>query len=256
MQKITKGFLWVAGVSLALSGCAMDTGPGAGSASKAESPTKKEVSSVLLDFDYPINITQEASNGHTIAILTPHIQVSENLQAYIGKFQDALVKQIQDIFQKRGYQVAHFTDAQTLTPEQKHKIWAVLDMRGWMGILEDMKMNTNAPEDNNTDTMVDQSSGSVWFKFFEPETGRIIHNFAVEVGTERAITHTYTYQATNSGGFAGANAVSHNVLDKNHDDAIHRILNKMYAVVMKKLVSELTDANINRYRNAIEKIKK
>ncbi|WP_104749856.1 HpaA family protein [Helicobacter cynogastricus] len=254
MKKTMKGLLLATGVSLAIAACATDTG--ANSANKAKGPADKQMaSSVPLNFDYPIDIAQETSNGHTIGILAPHIQVSENLQSYAQQFQEALVKQIQDIFQKRGYQVVRFTEAQALTPEQKHKIWAVLDMRGWMGILEDIKMNTNAPEESNTDTMVDQSSGSVWFKFFEPETGRVIHNFAVEVGTEKAITHTYTYKATNSGGFAGSGATSHTELDKNRGDAIHKILNKMYIVVMKKLVSELTDTNINRYRKAIEKIK-
>nr|WP_265341732.1 HpaA family protein [Helicobacter heilmannii] len=104
-----------------------------------------------------------------MALLDPHIQVSGNLQPYLDQFQDALAKQIQDIFQRMGYQVVHATNAKALTPEQKHKIWSVLDIGGWVGILEDIKMNTDNPKSTNMDVMVDQSSGSVWFKLYEPE---------------------------------------------------------------------------------------
>ncbi|WP_104691194.1 HpaA family protein [Helicobacter heilmannii] len=247
---------------LLVTGCAMDSGNTSNSnAGNANVPKKhKRVvlnkGDTLLNFNYPIHIAQEPLTHHTVGIFAPHIQVTDNLTPYIDQFQDALVNQIAEIFQKRGYQVVRLTTEQAMTPEQKHKIWSVLDMGGWIGILEDVKMDTNDPEKDNVDVLVDQSSGSVWFKFFEPETGRIIHNFGVEVGTKQAFTHRYTYQTTNSGGFAGPKVVSHTELEKNNDEAIRKILNEMYPLVMKKLVQELTSTNINRYRQAIEQIKK
>ncbi|GMB96425.1 HpaA family protein [Helicobacter sp. NHP22-001] len=244
---------------LLITGCATDSG-NTGSASGATAPKKHKVvlnkGDTILNFNYPINIAQEPLSHHTVGILAPHIQVTDNLTPYIDQFQDALVKQITEIFQKRGYRVVLLSTEKAMTPEQKHKMWSVLDMGGWIGILEDVKMDTNDPEKDNVDVLVDQSSGSVWFKFFEPETGRIIHNFGVEVGTKQAFTHRYTYKTTNSGGFAGPNITSHKELDKNNDDAIRKILNEMYPLVMKKLVNELSDTNINRYRQAIEQIKK
>ncbi|CRF50713.1 putative paralog of HpaA [Helicobacter heilmannii] len=264
MRKVAKGFLW-AGVSVAfvISGCAISEVSQANSSSSSGSNKvkkhvlpKKGEGLTPLDFNYPISAQQEPSNGRTIALLDPHIQVSGNLQPYLDQFQDALVRQIQDIFQRMGYQVVHVTNAKALAPEQKHKIWSVLDIGGWVGILEDIKMNTDNPKSTNMDVMVDQSSGSVWFKLYEPETGRIVHNFGVEVGTEQAITKTYTYQTTNSGGFEGADITSHSGLDKNNDDAIRRITNSMYVIVMKKLVSELTDDKLNQFKDAIEQIKK
>ncbi|BEG58197.1 hypothetical protein NHP21005_18850 [Helicobacter sp. NHP21005] len=244
---------------LLITGCAMDSG-NTGNAGGTAAPKKHKVvvnkGDTILNFNYPVNIVQEPLNHHTVGIFAPHIQVTDNLAPYIDQFQDALINQITEIFQKRGYQVVRLSTEKAMTPEQKHKMWSVLDMGGWIGILEDVKMDTVNPGEDNVDVMVDQSSGSVWFKFFEPETGRIIHNFGVEVGTAQARTHTYTYNPTNSGGFAGPRVVSHTELDKNNDDAIRKILNQMYPMVMKKLVKELTDANINRYRHAIEQMKK
>ncbi|BCZ18289.1 Neuraminyllactose-binding hemagglutinin [Helicobacter sp. NHP19-003] len=244
---------------LLITGCAMDSGNTSG-ANAPEAPKKHRVvankGDTILNFNYPVNIAQEPLNHHTVGILAPHIQVTDNLTPYIDQFQDALINQIAEIFQKRGYQVVRLTTEKAMTPEQKHKMWSVLDMGGWIGILEDVKMNTDNPGKDNVDVFVDQSSGSVWFKFFEPETGRIIHNFGVEVGTKQAFTHRYTYKTTNSGGFSGPNIASQTELDKNNDDAIRKILNEMYPLVMKKLVNELSDANINRYRQAIEQIKK
>ncbi|WP_268877226.1 HpaA family protein [Helicobacter mehlei] len=57
-----------------------------------------------------------------MGILALHVQVSGNLSPYIDRFQDALVEQIQVIFQKRGYQVVYFTNGQVLTPAQKHQM--------------------------------------------------------------------------------------------------------------------------------------
>ncbi|GAA9023901.1 HpaA family protein [Helicobacter pylori] len=206
-----------------------------------------------LDFNYPIHIVQAPQNHHVVGILAPRIQVSDNLKPYIDKFQDALVNQIQTIFEKRGYQVLHFQDEKALNAQDKRKIFSVLDLKGWVGILEDLKMNLKDPNNPNLDTLVDQSSGSVWFNFYEPESNRVVHDFAVEVGTFQAMT--YTYKHSNSGGLNSSNNIIHEGLEKNKEDAIHKILNRMYAVVMKKAVTELTEENIARYRDAIDRMK-
>ncbi|GAA7174168.1 HpaA family protein [Helicobacter pylori] len=206
-----------------------------------------------LDFNYPIHIVQAPQNHHVVGILAPRIQVSDNLKPYIDKFQDALVNQIQTIFEKRGYQVLHFQDEKALNTQDKRKIFSVLDLKGWVGILEDLKMNLKDPNNPNLDTLVDQSSGSVWFNFYEPESNRVVHDFAVEVGTFQAMT--YTYKHSNSGGLNSSNNIIHEGLEKNKEDAIHKILNRMYAVVMKKAVMELTEENIARYRDAIDRMK-
>ncbi len=206
-----------------------------------------------LDFNYPIHIVQAPQNHHIVGILAPHIQVSDNLKPYIDKFQDALANQIQTIFEKRGYQVLRFQDEKALSVQDKRKIFSVLDLKGWVGILEDLKMNLKDPNNPNLDTLVDQSSGSVWFNFYEPESNRVIHDFAVEVGTFQAMT--YTYKHSNSGGFDSSDSIIHENLEKNKEDAIHKILNRMYAVVMKKAVMELTEENIAKYRDAIDRMK-
>ncbi|GAA8929005.1 HpaA family protein [Helicobacter pylori] len=206
-----------------------------------------------LDFNYPIHIAQAPQNHHIVGILAPHIQVSDNLKPYIDKFQDALANQIQTIFEKRGYQVLRFQDEKALSAQDKRKIFSVLDLKGWVGILEDLKMNLKDSNDPNLDTLVDQSSGSVWFNFYEPESNRVVHDFAVEVGTFQAMT--YTYKHSNSGGFNYSNNIIHEGLEKNKEDAIHKILNRMYAVVMKKAVTELTEENIAKYRDAIDRMK-
>ncbi|GAA8865502.1 HpaA family protein [Helicobacter pylori] len=207
-----------------------------------------------LDFNYPIHIAQAPQNHHHIvAILAPHIQVSDNLKPYIDKFQDALANQIQTIFEKRGYQVLRFQDEKALSAQDKRKLFSVLDLKGWVGILEDLKMNLKDPNNPNLDTLVDQSSGSVWFNFYEPESNRVIHDFAVEVGTFQAMT--YTYKHSNSGGFDSSDSIIHEDLEKNKEDATHKILNRMYAVVMKKAVTELTKENIAKYRDAIDRMK-
>ncbi|GHH43955.1 HpaA family protein [Helicobacter pylori] len=208
-----------------------------------------------LDFNYPIHIAQAPQNHHMVGILAPCIQVSDNLKPYIDKFQDALANQIQTIFEKRGYQVLHFQDEKALSAQDKRKIIFVLDLKGWVGILEDLKMNVKDPNDPNLDALVDQSSGSVWFNFYEPESNRVVHDFAVEVGTFQAITYTYTSTNNASGGFNSSNSIIHENLDKNKEDAIHKILNKMYAVVMKGAVTELTEENIAKYRDAIDRMK-
>ncbi|GAA8822764.1 HpaA family protein [Helicobacter pylori] len=208
-----------------------------------------------LDFNYPIHIVQAPQNHHVVGILAPRIQVSDNLKPYIDKFQDALANQIQTIFEKRGYQVLRFQDEKALSAQDKRKIFSVLDLKGWVGILEDLKMNLKDPNNPNLDTLVDQSSGSVWFNFYEPESNRVIHDFAVEVGTFQAMTYTYTYKQSNSGGFNSSDSIVDKDLDKNKEDAIHKILNRMYAVVMKKAVTELTKENIAKYRDAIDRMK-
>ncbi|WP_131129580.1 HpaA family protein [Helicobacter pylori] len=206
-----------------------------------------------LDFNYPIHIVQAPQNHHIVGILAPHIQVSDNLKPYIDKFQDALINQIQTIFEKRGYQVLRFQDEKALSVQDKRKLFSVLDLKGWVGILEDLKMNLKDPNNPNLDTLVDQSSGSVWFNFYEPGSNRVVHDFAVEVGTFQAMT--YTYKHSNSGGFDSSNSIIHEDLEKNKEDAIHKILNRMYAVVMKKAVTELTEENIAKYRDAIDRMK-
>ncbi|GAA8666094.1 hypothetical protein HpBT336_13110 [Helicobacter pylori] len=93
----------------------------------------------------------------------------------------------------------------------------------------------------------------MWFNFYEPESNRVVHDFAVEVGTFQAMT--YTYKQSNSVGFDSSNSIIHEDLEKNKEDAIHKILNRMYAVVMKKAVTELTKENIAKYRDAIDRMK-
>ncbi len=206
-----------------------------------------------FNFNYSLHVAQAPQNYRLIGILAPRIQVSNNLKPYIDKFQDALINQIQTIFEKRGYQTLFFKDESALTLQDKRKLFAVLDVKGWVGVLEDLKMNLKDPNNPNLDTLVDQSSGSVWFSFYEPESNRVIHDFAVEVGTFQAMT--YTYKHSNSGGLNSSNSIIHENLEKNKEDAIHQILNKIYALIMKKAVTELTEKNISQYKEAIDKMK-
>ncbi len=254
------------GLSSVLVGCAMNpsaetkTPNDAKNQKQAQTQTHERMQTssehvTPLDFNYPVHIAQAPQNHHFIGILAPHIQVSDNLKPYIDKFQDALVNQIQTIFEKRGYEVLHFQDEKALSAQDKRKIFSVLDLKGWVGILEDLKMNLKDPSKLDLDTLVDQSSGSVWFNFYEPESNRVVHDFAVEVGTFQAITYTYTSTNSASGGFNSSVNIAHESLDKNREDAIHKILNRMYAVVMKKAVTELTEENIAKYRDAIDKAK-
>ncbi len=254
------------GLSSVLVGCAMNpsaetkTPNDAKNQKQAQTQTHERMQTssehvTPLDFNYPVHIAQAPQNHHFIGILAPRIQVSDNLKPYIDKFQDALVNQIQTIFEKRGYEVLHFQDEKALSAQDKRKIFSVLDLKGWVGILEDLKMNLKDPSKLDLDTLVDQSSGSVWFNFYEPESNRVVHDFAVEVGTFQAITYTYTSTNSASGGFNSSVNIAHESLDKNREDAIHKILNRMYAVVMKKAVTELTEENIAKYRDAIDKAK-
>ncbi|WP_328588055.1 HpaA family protein [Helicobacter mehlei] len=172
---------------------------------------------------------------------------------------------------KKGYNIIHLASAQNLTPKQKSKIYSILKIRGWVGILVDADINTDDPEDTHMKTTVDQSAGAVLFKFFEPKTGRTTHNFAINVGAEHAITYSYFQEATSSDSFAGANSVSRGAtsldsfdeantvggrMDKNHDDAIQTILSKAYGVVMKKIISWVKNADLKQYRKAIDQIRK
>ncbi|RVY13896.1 neuraminyllactose-binding hemagglutinin [Helicobacter pylori] len=258
--RIYSKMLVALGLSSVLIGCAMNPS----TETKTPNDTKNQVQThermktssehvTPLDFNYPIHIVQATQNHHIVGILAPRIQVSDNLKPYIDKFQDALANQIQTIFEKRGYQVLRFQDEKALNAQDKRKIFSVLDLKGWVGILEDLKMNLKDPNNPNLDTLVDQSSGSVWFNFYEPESNRVVHDFAVEVGTFQAMT--YTYKHSNSGGFDSSNSIIHEDLEKNKEDAIHKILNRMYAVVMKKAVTELTKENIAKYRDAIDRMK-
>nr|WP_231632589.1 HpaA family protein [Helicobacter pylori] len=250
------------GLSGVLIGCAMNPSAETKKPNDAKNqvPTHERIQTssehvTPLDFNYPVHIVQAPQNHHVVGILMPRIQVSDNLKPYIDKFQDALVNQIQTIFEKRGYQVLRFQDEKALNAQDKRKIFCVLDLKGWVGILEDLKMNLKDPNNPNLDTLVDQSSGSVWFNFYEPESNRVVHDFAVEVGTFQAITYTYTSTNNASGGFNSSNSIIHEGLEKNKEDAIHKILNRMYAVVMRKAVTELTEENIAKYRDAIDRMK-
>ncbi|WQS04302.1 HpaA family protein [Helicobacter pylori] len=201
-----------------------------------------------FNFNYSLHVAQAAQNYRLIGILAPHIQVSDNLKPYIDKFQDALANQIQTIFEKRGYQVLRFQDEKALSAQDKRKIFSVLDLKGWVGILEDLKMNLKDP--NNTNALTAQSSGSVWFSFYEPESYRVISDFKVGLGDFQAIVRTYNNN--HSLGFKNNLFVG---LEKNKQDAIHQILNKIYALIMKKAVTELTEKNISQYKEAIDKMK-
>ncbi len=260
--RIYSKMLVALGLSSVLIGCAMN--PNA--ETKTPNDAKNQVQTheriktssehvTPLDFNYPIHIVQAPQNHHVVGILAPRIQVSDNLKPYIDKFQDALINQIQTIFEKRGYQVLCFQDEKALNAQDKRKLFSVLDLKGWVGILEDLKMNLKDPNNPNLDTLVDQSSGSVWFNFYEPESNRVVHDFAVEVGTFQAMTYTYTYKQSNSGGFNSSDSIIHEDLEKNKEDAIHQILNKIYALIMKKAVTELTEKNISQYKEAIDRMK-
>lgn len=260
--RIYSKMLVALGLSSVLIGCAMnpsaETKTPNNAKNQVQTHERMKTSSehvTPLDFNYPIHIAQAPQNHHIVGILVPRIQVSDNLKPYIDKFQDALVNQIQTIFEKRGYQVLRFQDEKALSAQDKRKIIFVLDLKGWVGILEDLKMNVKDPNDPNLDALVDQSSGSVWFNFYEPESNRVVHDFAVEVGTFQAMTYTYTYKNSNSGGFNSSDSIIHENLEKNKEDAIHKILNRMYAVVMKGAVTELTEENIAKYRDAIDRMK-
>ncbi|MUU54240.1 neuraminyllactose-binding hemagglutinin [Helicobacter pylori] len=203
-----------------------------------------------LDFNYPVHIVQAPQNHHVVGILVPHIQVSDNLKPYIDKFQDALANQIQTIFEKRGYQTLFFKDESALTPQDKRKLFAVLDVKGWVGVLEDLKLLLKDP--NNANALTAQSSGSVWFSFYEPESYRVIYDFKVGLGDFQAIVHAYNNN--HSLGFNLKNNLFTG-LENNKQDAIHQILNKIYASIMKKAVTELTEKNISQYKEAIDKMK-
>ncbi|CCF80445.1 putative paralog of HpaA [Helicobacter bizzozeronii CCUG 35545] len=265
MKKTTKSVLLTGLMGALIAGCATEGGPQKTSQAPAQKQaqqgtqtkqsTQQAKAEAPIHFSYPLNIHQEPANHHVIGILIPHIQSTDNLKSHIQDFQTALVGQIKEIFQKRGYEVELLDTRDQLTDEEKHKIWAVLDLTGWMGVLEDVRIDLDDPESDNNDKLVDESAGALFFKFFEPESGRIIHNFGVNVGTYQAFNHTYTYRSTNSGGFSGSRIETTEEHEVNTDKAIHKILTQMYAGVMQKLVEELTDSHINRYRKAIEQTK-
>ncbi|WP_104690711.1 HpaA family protein [Helicobacter heilmannii] len=263
MQKITKSVLWaLLGISLALSGCATNM---------ASTTANAKKSIVSLDFNRRIDINQEEANHHTIAILTPNIQADENVQPYISKFQNALERQIQEIFQKKGYIIIHLESEQQLTPEQKNNIYTILKIKGWMGVLEDADININDPQDTNMDTTIDQSAGAIWFKFFEPKTGRTTHIVAINIGAEHAIAYSHSPQEIKVDGFSEANAISrgaslenlaetnipsHAEMQRRHQEAIRTVLNKVYGFVIKKMVYWVTNTDLAQYRRVIDQIRK
>ncbi|TSA86334.1 HpaA family protein [Helicobacter mehlei] len=254
MNKTTKSVMLAGLMGALIVGCATEGGPhkvGHASTSKAvhaqgETP---------LHFSYPLNIQQEPANHHVIGILIPHIQSTDNLKSHIQDFQTALVGQVKEIYQRMGYDVELLDTRDKLTDEEKHKVWAVLDLTGWIGVLEDVKIDLDDPENDNADELVDQSAGALFFKFYEPQTGRIIHNFGVNVGTYQAFRHTYTYRNTNSGGFSGPRVEATSEREENTDKAIHKILTEMYAGVMQDLLKQISHSHVDRYRKAIEQMK-
>ncbi|WQS12405.1 HpaA family protein [Helicobacter pylori] len=253
-QKLCFKTLIALGLSSVLIGCAIKPVSEVKPQNQQEKPiqvnekiqTTQEVTP--LNFNYSLHVAQAPQNYRLIGILAQRIQVSDNLKPYIDKFQDALINQIQTIFEKRGYQTLFFKDESALTLQDKRKLFAVLDVKGWVGVLEDLKMNLKDP--NNTNALTAQSSGSVWFSFYEPESYRVISNFKVGLGDFQAIVHAYNNNHSlgfKNNLFAG--------LEKNKQDAIHQILNKIYALIMKKAVTELTEKNISQYKEAIDKMK-
>lgn len=113
--RIYSKMLVALGLSSVLIGCAMN--PSA--ETKTPNDAKNQVQThermktssehvTPLDFNYPIHIVQAPQNHHVVGILTPRIQVSDNLKPYIDKFQDALINQIQTIFEKEAIKCCVF----------------------------------------------------------------------------------------------------------------------------------------------------
>lgn len=57
----------------------------------------------------------------------------------------------------------------------------------------------------------------------------------------------YIYKYSNFGGFNFLNSIIYENLEKNKEDVIYKILNRMYVVVMKKVVMEFIEENIVKY---------
>ncbi|OPG40861.1 neuraminyllactose-binding hemagglutinin, partial [Helicobacter pylori] len=255
-QKLCLKTLIALGLSGALVGCAIKPIAEVKPQNQQEKPiqvnekiqTTQKVTP--FHFNYSLHVAQAPQNHHVVGILMPHIQVSDNLKPYIDKFQDALANQIQTIFEKRGYQTLFFKDESALTPQDKRKLFAILDVKGWVGVLEDLKLLLKDP--NNANALTAQSSGSVWFSFYEPESYRVIYDFKVGLEDFQAIVHAYNNN--HSLGFNLKNNLFTG-LENNKQDAIHQILNKIYASIMKKAVTELTEKNISQYKEAIDKMK-
>ncbi|EMH36670.1 HpaA family protein [Helicobacter pylori] len=255
-QKLCLKTLIALGLSGALVGCAIKPIAEVKPKNQQEKPiqvnekiqTTQKVTP--FHFNYSLHVAQAPQNHHVVGILMPHIQVSDNLKPYIDKFQDALANQIQTIFEKRGYQTLFFKDESALTPQDKRKLFAILDVKGWVGVLEDLKLLLKDP--NNANALTAQSSGSVWFSFYEPESYRVIYDFKVGLEDFQAIVHAYNNN--HSLGFNLKNNLFTG-LENNKQDAIHQILNKIYASIMKKAVTELTEKNISQYKEAIDKMK-
>lgn len=65
----------------------------------------------------------------------------------------------------------------------------------------------------------------------------------------------YIYKYNNFGGFNFLNSIIYEYLEKNKEDVIYKILNRMYVVVMKKVVIEFIKENIDKYREVIDRMK-
>ncbi|EJB42210.1 neuraminyllactose-binding hemagglutinin precursor (NLBH) family protein [Helicobacter pylori Hp A-4] len=255
-QKLCLKTLIALGLSGALVGCAIKPVAEVKPQNQQEKPiqvnekiqTTQKVTP--FHFNYSLHVAQAAQHYRLIGILAPRIQMSDNLKPYSTLFQDALRRQIQAIFEKRGYQTLFFKDESALTPQDKRKLFAVLDVKGWVGVLEDLKLLLKEP--NNANALTAQSSGSVWFSFYEPESYRVIYDFKVGLGDFQAIVHAYNNN--HSLGFNLKNNLFTG-LENNKQDAIHQILNKIYASIMKKAVTELTEKNISQYKETIDKMK-
>lgn len=265
MQIHTKGIVSaLMGISLMFFGCATDTGT-----QSASNRAHPKINVSPIDFNYPIHINQEPLNDHITAILPPHIQADENVKPYIAKFQNALVAQIQWNSPKKGYTIIRIDSAKDFTPTQKDTVYSLLKIKGWIGILENADINTTNPQDTHIKTKVDESAGAVILQFVEPKTGRTTHIIPINIGAEHAITYSNFQESVILSGFAGASSVSlgdtadkedngdvGGPVDKNHDDAVHKILNKVYKVVLEKVVSWAQTANLKRYRQVIDQMRK
>ncbi|CAJ99595.1 HpaA family protein [Helicobacter acinonychis] len=256
-QKLCFKTLIILGLSIALMSCAkkpvIETTP----QNEQEKPIQvtKTIQTTQkvtpINFNYPVHVAKAAPNHRLIGILAPNIQMSANLKSYSALFQNALLDQIQSIFEKRGYQTLSFKDENALTSQDKKKLFALLDVKGWVGVLEDLKIHLKDPNKPNSNALINQSSGSVLFSLYEPESYRVIYDFKVGLGDFQAIVQAYNNLSL---GFNLKNNLFAG-LEKNKQDAIHQILNKIYALIMKKAITELTEKNISAYKEAIDKMK-
>ncbi|WP_104744182.1 HpaA family protein [Helicobacter acinonychis] len=256
-QKLCFKTLIILGLSIVLMSCAKKTVIETKPQNEQEKPIQvtKTIQTTQkvtpINFNYPVHVAKATPNHRLIGILAPNIQMSANLKSYSALFQNALLDQIQSIFEKRGYQALSFKDENALTSQDKKKLFALLDVKGWVGVLEDLKIHLKDPNKPNSNALINQSSGSVLFSLYEPESYRVIYDFKVGLGDFQAIVQAYNNLSL---GFNLKNNLFAG-LEKNKQDAIHQILNKIYALIMKKAITELTEKNISAYKEAIDKMK-